>query len=57
MKIPEAAKALERSEHTIRNWIDSGILHAVKRGWSWEISEEEVERVKRDGLELKRQDE
>lgn len=57
MKIPEVAKALERSEHTIRNWIDRGVLVAVKRGWSWEISKEEVERVKREGLELKRQDE
>ena len=57
MKIPEVAKALERSEHIIRNWIDRGVLVAVKRGWSWEISEEEVERIKRDGLELKRQDE
>ena len=57
MKIPKAAKLIGRSEHTIRNWIKSGILNATKLGRDWEISEEEVERIKRDGLELKRQDE
>ena len=57
MKISEAAKSLERSEHTIRNWIKSGVLRATKLGRDWEVSEEEVERVKREGLELKRQDE
>ena len=57
MKIPKAAIALNRSTKTIRTWIKSGILHATKLGRDWEISEEEVERVKRDGLELKRRDE
>ena len=56
MKIPKAAKLIGRSEHTIRNWIKSGVLRATKLGRDWEISEEEVERIKRDGLELKRQD-
>lgn len=57
MKIPRAAIALNRSTKTIRTWIKSGILHATKLGRDWEISEEEVDRIKRDGLELKRQDE
>ena len=57
MKIPKAAIAFNRSTKTIRTWIKSGILHATKLGRDWEISEEEVERIKRDGLELKRQDE
>ena len=57
MKIPKAAIALNRSTKTIRTWIKSGILNATKLGRDWEISEEEVERIKRDGLELKRQDE
>ncbi len=57
MKIPKAAKLIGRSEHTIRNWIKSGVLRATKLGRDWEVSEEEVERVKREGLELKRQDE
>jgi excisionase family DNA binding protein len=57
MKIPKAAIALNRSTKTIRTWIKSGILHATKLGRDWEISEEEVDRIKRDGLELKRQDE
>ena len=57
MKISEAAKSLERSEHTIRNWIDKGLLPAIKRGWSWEISADDVDRIKRDGLELKRKNE
>ena len=57
MKIPIAAIALNRSTKTIRTWIKSGILHATKLGRDWEISEEEVDRIKRDGLELKRQDE
>ena len=54
MKISEAAKSLERSEHTIRNWIDKGLLPAIKRGWSWEISAEEVDRIKREGLKIER---
>lgn len=57
MKIPKAAKLIGRSEHTIRNWIKSGVLRATKLGRDWEVSAEEVERIKRDGLELKRQDE
>jgi len=57
MRIDEAARELHRSQNTIRNWIDAKILGAKKIGRFWDIPESEVERVKRDGLELKRQDE
>jgi len=57
MKIPKAALLLNRSTKTVRTWIKSGVLRATKLGRDWEVSEEEVERVKREGLELKRQDE
>jgi len=52
MKIPKAALLLNRSTKTVRTWIKSGILRATKLGRDWEVSEEEVERVKREGLSL-----
>lgn len=52
MKIEDAAKALSRSENTIRNWISSGIISARKIGRFWDITIDEVERIKRDGLSL-----
>lgn len=52
MRIPEAAKELERSEHTIRNWIADGLLPARKIGRFWEIYDDAVRKVKQDGLEL-----
>jgi excisionase family DNA binding protein len=57
MRIPEAAKELERSEHTIRNWIADGLLPARKIGRFWEVYDDAVQKIKQDGLELKRQDE
>jgi excisionase family DNA binding protein len=57
MRIPEAAKELERSEHTIRNWIADGLLPARKIGRFWEIYDDAVQKIKQDGLELKRQNE
>lgn len=57
MKIPKAATMLERSEHTVRNWVRSGVIHAVKLGRDWDISAEEVERIKQDGLNIERKEE
>lgn len=50
MKINEAAKTLGVSISTVRRWIKSNKLVAVKRGRQWFIEVEEVERVRREGL-------
>lgn len=52
MKIPKAAELLGRSNKTVRTWIKSGMLRAVKLGRDWDISAEEVERIKTNGIKL-----
>lgn len=46
MKASQAAKALNRSYITIKRWIYAGKIKATKIGRDWEISEEEIERLK-----------
>jgi len=46
MKASQAAKALNRSYITIKRWIYAGKIKAVKVCGSWEIPDEEVERLK-----------
>lgn len=50
LRTKEAAERLDRSLMTIHRWIAAGKLKAIKIGKFWEISEEEIERVKREGL-------
>lgn len=50
LRVKEAAERLDRSLMTIHRWITAGKLNAIKIGKFWEISEEEIERVKREGL-------
>jgi len=45
--IKETAKYFNVSEMTIRRWIESGRLKAVKIVGSVRISEEEIERLKK----------
>ena len=46
MKIPQAAKELNRHPRTVKRWIQSGIIKAVKIGRDWEIEESEILRLK-----------
>ena len=46
MKIPEAAKQLNRHPRTIKRWIQSGLVRAVKIGRDYEIEESEILRLK-----------
>jgi excisionase family DNA binding protein len=46
MKIPQAAKELNRHPRTIKRWIQSGLIKAVKIGRDWEVPESEVIRLK-----------
>jgi putative resolvase len=46
MKIPQAAKELNRHPRTIKRWIQSGLVRAVKIGRDWEVPESEVIRLK-----------
>jgi excisionase family DNA binding protein len=52
----EAAKALGRSEYTVREWCRLGRIHAEKKGsgrgkyQSWVVCHDELLRVQREGL-------
>lgn len=46
MTITQAAAMLGKSEITLRRWIDSEYMQAVKIGKMWEISADEIERIK-----------
>ena len=46
----ELAKALNVSLPTIFRAIYSGKIKAVKMGKGWRVSEEEVERIKKEGF-------
>lgn len=44
MRISEASRMLDRSPTTIKRWIKSGYLKAVKIGRDWDVAEIEVQR-------------
>lgn len=52
----EVAKALSKSEYTVREWCRLGRIRAEKKGSgrgryrSWVISHEELQRVQKEGL-------
>ena len=50
MKLRQVEKELNRSRATLKRWIYDGKMKAVKVGRDWEVPEEEVERIKKEGL-------
>lgn len=54
MRIPKAAQELERSSSTIKRWIKEGYVEARKIGRDWDISEEEIARLKGKKVRRKR---
>lgn len=44
LTIPQVANRLQCSIHTVRRYIDSGKLAAVKMGWLWRIRESDLEK-------------
>jgi excisionase family DNA binding protein len=50
LRVREVAQRFEVTEETIRDWINSGRLSAIKIGKSWRINSEDVERIFREGL-------
>jgi excisionase family DNA binding protein len=50
LRVREVARRFEVTEGTIREWINSGRLSAIKLGKSWRISSEDVERISQEGL-------
>jgi predicted site-specific integrase-resolvase len=46
MKIPKACTELNRSQSTIKRWIETGYVNAIKIGRDWDISEAEIARLK-----------
>jgi excisionase family DNA binding protein len=50
LRVREVARRFEVTEETIRDWINSGRLSAIKIGKSWRISAEDVERILQEGF-------
>jgi excisionase family DNA binding protein len=50
LRTREVAQRLDVTEETIRDWIASGKLPAVKIGKSWRIRSEDVDRILQEGL-------
>lgn len=48
----EAAKELRVCYNTMLKYVSSGAIHAVKIGRTYRVSEEEIERVKREGVNI-----
>lgn len=48
LTVPEAAKLLRVSEHTIYLWLRSGKLKSVRPGRKWLIPEEEIQKLLAD---------
>ena len=55
MNMQEAAEKLGKHPNTIQRWIKNGQINCVKIGRDWEITQEEIDRIKREGLRLKRE--
>ena len=49
LSIKETAKTLRISEATVRRFIASGEIRAVRVGEQWRIAEAEIERIKNEG--------
>jgi len=49
LSIKETAKTLRISEATVRRFIASGEIRAVRVGEQWRIAETEIERIKNEG--------
>lgn len=47
--VEQVANALQVSQMTIFRKLNNGKIKGVKIGTSWRISEEELERIKREG--------
>jgi excisionase family DNA binding protein len=50
LRVREVARRFDVTEETIRDWINSGKLSAIKLGRSWRVSSEDVERISQEGL-------
>ena len=52
MHLKEACTELGISYNTIRKYIKLGLIKYTKMGKFYQISKEEIDRVKREGIEL-----
>lgn len=48
--IEQLAEELKANPLTVRKWIKSKRIKAIKLGNHWRVSDEELERIKREGL-------
>ena len=52
MNLSEVCEELGISYNSVRKYIRLGLIHAIKMGKSYRVSEEEIERIKREGIDL-----
>jgi excisionase family DNA binding protein len=52
MSLKEAASEIRVCYNTMLKYVNTGAIKAVKIGRTYRVSEEEIERVKREGVQL-----
>lgn len=52
LTLREAASELRVCYNTMLKYVSSGAVHAVKIGRTYRVSEDEIMRVKKEGVEL-----
>lgn len=52
VSLKEAAQEIRVCYNTMLKYVNTGAIKAVKIGRTYRISEEEIERVKREGVQL-----
>lgn len=50
IRVEQLAKELGCSTKTIYNYVNSGKIKAVKIGNKWQVSQEEIDYIKQNGL-------
>jgi len=50
LSVRDTARAMRVSINTVRKWIREEKLRAVKMGWSYRIERDELERIKKEGV-------
>lgn len=52
MNLKEVSEVLGLHYNTVLKYVTAGLIHAVKIGKSYRVSEDEIDRIKREGISM-----